>query len=151
MSKAPIETLVKRHGTLRSKQVRLGEQQVLLYTIGWLSLLTNMALSTLRLWERQKVLPPPIVKVGHQGRYYTAVELQEYRAVLLQLRAHGTSRQATQKQQLFWAAYRKRLAEVQQLLRLKQPLPKQYLGLVAVVSLGQQLTEVAQQHESTFE
>lgn len=151
MSKAPtLATVVKRHGSLRSKDILYGQQTLTLYTIGWLAELTGMALSTLRLWERQGILPRPLLHVGHAGRYYTAVELQEYRSVLRQLQSVREAHKAESKKQLFWAVRARHLKVVQQCTRLKQPLPQPYVGLTAVVSLTQNLMlETEYDHEGT--
>lgn len=49
-----------------------------LYSVGWLSYLSKLAVVTIRLWERQKLLPKPFFKLADGNRWYTAAELSEY-------------------------------------------------------------------------
>lgn len=69
-------------GIPRTRRVQLGKHTLEVYTIGLLATATQMARVTLRLWERKKVLPRPILKIPGEMRYYTASEILKYATVI---------------------------------------------------------------------
>lgn len=66
----------------RTKHVRLGAHTLELYSIGYLSDISELAVVTLRLWERQGVLPKPILRIAGGIRFYTALEIAVYAALI---------------------------------------------------------------------
>lgn len=60
------------------KKVRCNDLIVYVYSIGWLSYWTKLAPVTLRLWQRKKILPEPVLAVPGNYRWYTSREVLEY-------------------------------------------------------------------------
>lgn len=72
------------------KRVSFQEHPLELYTIGWMSYLTRLAQVTLRLWQRLGILPPPLFSPKGALRWYSAVELQRYSALINSHYASGS-------------------------------------------------------------
>jgi len=68
--------------TPRLKKVKIGKHVLEVYTIGCLADATGLANVTLRLWERQLILPKPILKLPGTFRYYTALEITTYASLI---------------------------------------------------------------------
>lgn len=79
----------------RLKQVRLGDHALELYPISMLQSSTGLAAVTLRLWQRNKVLPPPVLKVPGGLRWYSALEITEYGALVRSHYDQGVGRKLT--------------------------------------------------------
>lgn len=79
----------------RLKQVRLGDHALELYPISMLQSSTGLAAVTLRLWQRQKVLPPPVLKVPGGLRWYSALEITEYGSLVRSHYDQGPGRKLT--------------------------------------------------------
>lgn len=76
------QQLVKGVGPLpRTKQVVLAGIGLRCYSIGWLAYTSNAAQVTLRLWERNGVLPRPLVRIG-DNRWYTSMEVLRFAAAI---------------------------------------------------------------------
>lgn len=68
-----------------TKEILLNGRKMTIYSIGWLSILTNKCLANIRRWERMGILPKPIVKLPSENRrYYLAAELIGYTKVYQQ-------------------------------------------------------------------
>lgn len=66
------------------KCVVFNETTLTVYSIGWLALLVSRHVGTLRVMEKEGVLPQPIFheQMGNDVRYYTAAELLGYSEIL---------------------------------------------------------------------
>lgn len=73
-----ITIIYKRQGLPRKKTILLGKTQLEVYSIGWLSLYARISNPTIRLWERKKILPRPILKLPGKKRFYTPTEITLY-------------------------------------------------------------------------
>jgi hypothetical protein len=69
-----------------------------LYSIGWLSYITLFASVTLRLWERQKILPKPVFALPSGGRWYSPAELTAFRTAIEFYVTNGRDKEVLRKQ-----------------------------------------------------
>lgn len=70
-----FQKLKAANGAPMIKRVTWNGVQIHLYSIGWLSFHSKMAQVTLRLWQRQKVLPEPVMQLPGSVRWYSAPEV----------------------------------------------------------------------------
>lgn len=76
-------------GRPRTKDITFKGHKIRVYTIGWLSYTCFLAQVTLRLWEREGVLPKPFFKLAHVSRYYTPAEILVYSKLIREHYATG--------------------------------------------------------------
>ena len=67
----------------KSRRVDYGGRSIKLYTIGWMAYSFQRHPETVKLWEKQGILPLPLLSVKTKWRYYTADEIQAYTSVFL--------------------------------------------------------------------
>ncbi len=84
--------------TPRTKQVRLGAHTLELYSIGYLADICDLAVVTIRLWERQELLPKPILRVAGGIRFYTALEIATYASLIQNHYASGRDKRLLRSQ-----------------------------------------------------
>ena len=63
------------------KQVTLAGVEFTMYSIRFLAKSIRRSAWTLRRWERQQIIPKPVLKVGNDMRWYTPEEVDAYTAV----------------------------------------------------------------------
>lgn len=86
-------------GTMR---VLVNNQEVELYTIGHTAKILRKSVETIRAWERQKVIPPPMYK-NKNVRLYHPEEVEAMRKVLRKLGKYA-KKELVQKE--IWTALR---------------------------------------------
>jgi len=62
----------------KKRKVTIGEITLEVYTVGWLALAADREPSTIKLWEKNKVLPGPLLDIDSPWRFYTADEIIGY-------------------------------------------------------------------------
>lgn len=65
------------------KKITYKSKPLTVYSVGWLAVLVNRHIQTVREWEYKGVLPRPLFQVDDTGtRYYSAAELIGYSSIL---------------------------------------------------------------------
>jgi hypothetical protein len=84
------------------RNVILGEGEnsfsITLYSIGWLSFLVRRHVQTVRIWERDGILPKPVFdkQVDDMYRWYCAAELMGYAQIYQSLKMPSTLKDSSQ-------------------------------------------------------
>lgn len=85
-------------GFPRTKRVRIGAHTLEVYSIGCLADASGIAAVTLRLWQRQKTLPAPLIELPGGMRFYTALEISTYASLIRQHYTTGRNKQVLNHQ-----------------------------------------------------
>lgn len=100
--------------TPKTRTVRLGAHTLELYSIGFLADICNLAVVTIRLWERQQLLPKPILRVSGGIRFYTALEIATYASLVQAHYASGRDKRKLREQFMAKnAEIRRRLQQIE--------------------------------------
>lgn len=86
-------------------KVWVNEQELELYTIGYVATLLKRSVETLRAWERGKVIPKPMYRYKNNVRLYHPREVEVMKSVLKKYGKYGNK---AELQKVMW----KQLAEV---------------------------------------
>lgn len=62
----------------RKKVIKLGSQDITVYSIGWFAYVARISRQTIRLWEAKKILPRPLLNISGNRRFYTPSEILVY-------------------------------------------------------------------------
>ena len=62
----------------RNKDIVFQGVRLRVYSISWFSYLTYLSLNTIRLWERNGIVPKPFFVLAGKNRWYSAAELLTY-------------------------------------------------------------------------
>jgi len=74
-----IESMVStKPGRLLTKVVRFGEVHLRVYSIGYLAMALDRSTHTIRRWERNKLIPKPLVHTQDGARWYLKEEIDKY-------------------------------------------------------------------------
>ena len=65
-------------GRLMSKVVKFGETYLRVYSIGHLAMALDRSAATIRRWQRNKVIPRPIIATRDGARWYLKEEIVVY-------------------------------------------------------------------------
>lgn len=77
------------------KEILFGNRKYTVYSIGWLAFLVHRTTWTVRWWERNGILPKPLLSLGNTTRWYLPDEIVGYAKIYR--RANVTAGTAIEK------------------------------------------------------